>query len=197
MPLLVAATRVAQARHKDNAIRMRMSRLDFPDFQKERFRLQEVFRNLPTWAGNAALNFFKDSWRRGGFIDSRFERWPRRKTGNDGRAVLVKTGALRRSLRMRVGKTWVEIYTTVPYAKAHNEGDTIVQTVTARQRRYFWAMHAQTKKTGGRDAELWRRMALSTTITIKLPKRQFMGSSKFFEKRIVMHVERALANALK
>jgi phage gpG-like protein len=174
-----------------------MSRLDFPDFQQERFRLQEVFRNLPTWAGNAALNFFKDSWRRGGFIDSRFERWPQRKSGQDGRGILVKTGALRRSLRLRVGKAWVEIYTSVPYAQAHNEGDTIVQTVTARQRRYFWAMHAKAKRMGTPDADLWRRMALSTTITIKMPKRQFMGHSKFLERRIVLHVERAIMNALK
>lgn len=177
---------------------MRISRQDFPDFSKTQYRLSEIFQNLPTWAGNAALNFFKDSWRRQGFIDRRYERWQRRKGNPDGRAVLVKSGALRRSLRLRVGRTWFEISTGMKYAKAHNEGGTIVQTVTPRQRRYFWAMSAKHKKLGQPDAaEMWRRMALSETLTIKMPKRQFMGASHFLERRIQMHVERALATALR
>ncbi len=179
---------------------MKVTRFDFPDFSKTRTAISDVFSNLPTWAGNAALNFYKDSWRRQGFIDTSFKRWPKRKKegGSKDRAILVKSGQLRRSLRLRVGTTWFEVYSEVPYAKAHNEGATITQTVTPRQRRYFWAMHYKAKKVGKSDeAGQWRAMALSETITIKIPRRQFMGQSNFMERRIVANVERALQYALR
>jgi len=174
--------------------------MDFPDFKKEQIALESLFKNLPVWAGNAALNFFKDSWRRQGFIDSRFERWPKRRNDRDGkgRAILVSSGALRRSLRLRTGGTWFEIYTDVPYAKAHNEGETIEQTVTPRQRRFFWAMHAKARRTGDTaGADLWRAFALSKKLTIKMPKRKFMGRSRLLERRIGAHVERGLLAALR
>lgn len=171
--------------------------MDFPDFKATQIRLEEVFNNLPTWAGNAALNFFKDSWRRQGFIDRSFKRWPKR-AGDSGRQILVKSSRLRRSLRLRVGPGWFEIYTDVPYAKAHNEGETIRQVVTTRQRRFFWAMHAKHKRRGRmQEADKWKALALSQEITIKMPKRQFMGKSKFLERRIVAHVERALEKAIR
>ena len=130
--------------------------MDLPDFKETQFKLMDIFDNLPTWAGNAALNFFKDSWRRQGFVDTGFKAWPKRKhdAASSARNVLMKSGRLRRSLRLRVGQGWFEIYTDVPYAKAHNEGETIKQIVTARQRRFFWAMHSKAKKLGkGEETE--------------------------------------------
>lgn len=174
--------------------------MDLPDFKETQFKLMDIFDNLPTWAGNAALNFFKDSWRRQGFVDTGFKAWPKRKhdAASSARNVLMKSGRLRRSLRLRVGQGWFEIYTDVPYAKAHNEGETIKQIVTARQRRFFWAMHSKAKKLGkGEEAGFWKSLALSQTLTIKMPKRQFMGPSRFLERRIVAHVERALENAIR
>lgn len=182
---------------------MKVTRADFPDFKKTSMELKEVFENLPAWAGNAALNFYKDSWRRQGYIDRGFQRWPGRKAPEESRGILMKSGALRRSIRLRTGLGWWEVYTDSKYAKAHNEGETIKQTVTARQRRYFWAMHAKYKKAGlTSQAENWKRMALSKTLTIKMPRRQFMDvpggqPSVFLQKRIVMHIERAIGSALK
>lgn len=173
--------------------------MDFPDFKREQIALEKVFKHLPTWAGNAALNFFKDSWRRQGFIDQRFERWPKRRNDRNGagRAILISSGSLRRSLRLSTGDTWFEIGTDIPYAKAHNEGATIEQIVTPRQRRYFWAMHAKARRTGDTAAaDTWRAFALSKKLTIKMPKRQFMGRSRLLERRIGLHVERAITAAL-
>lgn len=184
---------------------MRVVRADFPDFRREQLRLEQVFKSLPVWAGNAALNFYKDSWRRQGFIDRTFERWPRRRMKQPGgeRGLLVQSGALRRSLRLRTGAGWFEVYTGSRYAKAHNEGETITQNVTARQRAFFWAMHAKYKKLGMEsEAGQWKGMALSKILTIKMPRRQFMDvpgtrPSAFLERRIVLHVERALEAALR
>lgn len=184
---------------------MRISRQDFPDFSKTQYRLSEVFQNLPTWAGNAALNFYKDSWRRKGYINSRFERWPKRKSGDDSRQILIGRGSghLRRSLRLRVNRYSFVVWTDREYAEIHNEGGTIVQTVTKQQRKFFWRRYYEAVKIGHKSqAEMWRRMALSETLTIEIPKRQFMDKpdgpiSPFLERRIQMHVERALATALR
>lgn len=181
---------------------MKVKRFDFPDFRKDRFKIDQIFHNLPTWAGNAYLNFFLDSWERQGWLDRGLERWAQRKFDEGARrgrrAILVGPGSgrLRRSLRLRVGTDFFEVYTNTPYAEIHNEGGKVVQKVTPRQRRYFWAMYYKHKRRPD-VAERWRRMALSDTITMEIPKRQFMGDSDVMRRRLVLHIERALANALK
>lgn len=177
-------------------------RADFPDFRTTRTAINDVFANLPTWAGNAALNFFLDSWRRQGFIDKTFKRWlPRRFDTRPGGAVLIGKGSgqLRRSLRLRTGPDFFEVYTSSPYAKLHNEGGHIRQTVTPRQRRYFWARYheALTRHKSPTEAAMWKRMALSRTLTINVPKRQFMGDSQLLRRRVLLHVQRALDHAIK
>ncbi|RMF46261.1 MAG: hypothetical protein D6751_05455 [Deltaproteobacteria bacterium] len=144
-----------------------------------------------------ALNFYKDSWRRQGYIDTRFRRWAPRQDPDQGRAILIGKGSgrLRRSLRLRTGSDWWEVRTDVPYAKIHNEGGTIRQVPTPRQRKFFWARY---KRTG--DAK-WKRFALAKELRITIPQRQFMdipgqGLSPFLEKRIRLHLERGLKRAL-
>jgi hypothetical protein len=61
------------------------------------------------------------------------------------------------------------------YAQVHNEGGTIVQNVTDKQRGFFWAKHYEAKKAQQAvQAERWKRMALSKTLTLNMPMRQFM-----------------------
>jgi phage gpG-like protein len=85
--------------------------------------------------GNEAQNHFTKSFRDQGFTNSTIEPWKARKgefTGgisrtrsrNRGRAILIKTGRLRRSLRkVGKGKYAVSIVSDVPYAKVHNNGE--------------------------------------------------------------------------
>lgn len=62
-------------------------------------------------------------------------------------------------------KGWrMEYGTKVVYAATHEYGDR--RTVTARQRRFFWARHAETGK------DRWKAMALSDTLTY--PKRPYL-----------------------
>lgn len=54
------------------------------------------------------------------------EKWKRRKGDTDEtRGLLVQSGTLRRSIRSRImeGGKGVEITSSVPYAKIHNEGE--------------------------------------------------------------------------
>jgi phage gpG-like protein len=77
-------------------------------------------------AGVLAVNHFTKSFSDGGFTDESIERWKPRKRSERGksRAVLVKSGRLRRSLRSkRLGNLAVKISTDVPYARVHNNGE--------------------------------------------------------------------------
>ena len=78
--------------------------------------------------GNEAKNFFVNSFRLQGFEDVNVQKWkPRKKQTkrNIGRAILVDSGDLRRSIiRQPVNKAnlSVKISTDLVYAKVHNEG---------------------------------------------------------------------------
>lgn len=89
-------------------------------------------RTLPVVLGALAKNFFLEAFRKGGFTDIGFKRWDRRKKRLPrGRwsptqlepATLIKTGKLRRSIKVRPAtfrKT--RIFTNLIYAAIHNFG---------------------------------------------------------------------------
>lgn len=129
------------------------------------------------------------------------EKWKRRKGDTDKtRGLLVQSGTLRRSIRSRImeGGKGVEITSSVPYAKIHNEGGSI--TVTRRMKGYFWIKYrqaveriARTKAGKARNsrknrqisqyAEFYKAMALKKTGSrITIPRRQFIGRHPDLEK---------------
>lgn len=59
----------------------------------------------------------------------------------------------------------------VPYARIHEYGGTILIPVTSRMRRFFWAMHRETKE------DRWKGMALSkkNLFSVRIPKRPYAG----------------------
>ena len=89
-------------------------------------------RTLPIILGKEAKNFFLDSFRRMGFTDFNLKRWiPRRKRLQKGRtsptliepATLIKTGTLRRSIRVSPTTfRLTKIFTNLRYAAIHNFG---------------------------------------------------------------------------
>lgn len=153
--------------------------------------INDLFRKLPDWVGREAVNFYKDSFTRQAYIDRNVEKWAARKndkkTKRGSRAILVQSGALRRSLRFRISGNTILVYTNIPYAQVHNEGETVtgVRSVGSYQRKK--------PKKGGKTTV----KAHTRTVNYKMPKRQFMDIpnkpiSQFLEKRIVMHLGRAL-----
>jgi phage gpG-like protein len=77
--------------------------------------------------GVLAANHFTTSFRNQGFTDESLQAWqPRKRTERSrmgNRAILVKSGRLRRSIRSkRFGFLSVKIYTDVLYAQIHNDG---------------------------------------------------------------------------
>jgi phage gpG-like protein len=85
----------------------------------------KVIADMVDTMGIYAINHYKKSFTDGGFTDVSFKAWKQRKRSrdNEGRAILVKTGNLKRSLTYRkIGRYSVRIESNVPYAKVHNEG---------------------------------------------------------------------------
>ena len=94
---------------------------------RETKALENLIRRLPKLAGNMAVNFYKESFRNQGFTDKSYKRWePRKRTDRrqtNNRAVLTRSGNLRRSIRLISSNARsVRIGTDEVYAEAHNEG---------------------------------------------------------------------------
>lgn len=78
--------------------------------------------------GVLAVNHYTTSFRNQGFTDESLQAWkPRKRTERSrmgNRAILVKSGRLRRSIRSkRFGVFSIKIYTDIPYASVHNNGE--------------------------------------------------------------------------
>ncbi|MDY3853112.1 MAG: phage virion morphogenesis protein [Prevotella sp.] len=132
--------------------------------------------------------FFSKAWQR--------RKGPFRKEG----ATLIDTGKLRGSIQSRTTENSITFYTNEPHAAIHNEGGEIV--VTERMKRFFWWKYKSAvgsfgrKKDGSKsnnkrtvqlteEAEFWQHMALMKVgKTIKIPRRQFLGSSPEVEKTL-------------
>jgi phage gpG-like protein len=79
---------------------------------------------LPKRIANTTLNHTVDNFRKQGFNDRVVQPWKPRKGGKDpGRAILVKSGRMRRDFSQNVSFTRIETVNNAPYSKRHNNGD--------------------------------------------------------------------------
>ncbi|MBK9458291.1 MAG: phage virion morphogenesis protein [Sphingobacteriales bacterium] len=149
-------------------------------------------KQLPIAIGGIGVRFFKDNFRRQGFLDKSLEPWKKRKDGTtDG--ILSKSGNLRRSIRTtKVTEDNVTVGTYKKYAQIHNEGGTITQTPTPKQRKFFWAKYYASEKTN----EAWKGAALAKQIHITIPQRKFIGNSQTLDNEIDDHILNELNNIL-
>lgn len=116
--------------------------------------LNKMMQTLPTKMGVLGVKFSNDNFRNEGFDDGGIKKWDARGAlaqRSTGRAILVDTGQLRRSIRVlrksspSAGRgVSVIVGTDKPYAQAQNEGATL--TPSPKQRRFFWAMYYKNRK---------------------------------------------------
>lgn len=113
------------------------------------------------------------------------EPWDKAILQNNKGSLLIRTGALRRSIRANIQGTNIIFTSSLPYALLQNEGGQI--KVTLKMKRYFWYKYLETtskgsKATGKRkqnlsiEAQQYKAMALKkvgSTITVK--SRRFIG----------------------
>lgn len=158
--------------------------------------LKEIIYRLPKQIGAEAVRFSKESWRRQGWQGATFEPWQKRRGGknNRGRAILVRSGRLRRSVRvLRATTDSVVIGTDVPYAAAHNNGFRGTVNVKVHKRNRYKKTRTgtgiysvKTKKERTRTVSSYdgAHWVQSHTRTMRIPKRQFIGESPYMEAKI-------------
>lgn len=153
--------------------------------QKIRQLPDTVRRHAPNIVAETATEYFRNSFRDKGWDGTP---WQAAKRDPGRGSLMVRSGALQASIRPSlVSPAQVRISggsPTVPYAKIHNEGGTITQTPTAKQRRFLWAMERQSNAGGG-ELGAYGRSAIAKQLHIKIPKRQFMGHSPILNKKII------------
>lgn len=91
-------------------------------------RYRAYRRDLPRIASQIALNEFNANFRRQGYLDDsgQLVRWqPRQSDKDKGRAILVKTGRLRRAMRAAPTYEYARVVNDTPYAAIHNRGGRI------------------------------------------------------------------------
>lgn len=155
---------------------------DISDFLRKQSNLARVYRVLPGMAATVAVNFSKDRFRQQNWIDNRTEPWVKRKENaklarrNRGRAVLVKSSRLKRSIRkIYVGSTRAIIGSDVPYASVHNYGSGKQGTGT---------FNIKTRRENTSNGK-------------GIPRRQFMGNSAALARGIEREMTLQVLKALK
>lgn len=173
-------------------------------------RVNKAVDGLMPKVATHAVNFFKERFRQKNWIDTHTEYWRLRKERGKNRyrrAILTKTGRLRRSIRKaNVTRTSAMIVTDVPYAYAHNYGFKGTVNVDAHTRnRYRRQKEKYTTRTGKERTRTKRVVDdKATAIKVKahkrrmnLPKRQFMGESATLYKQLNRLITAELTRALK
>lgn len=141
-------------------------------------------------------------------FDRNFERqaffskaWARHKSPTKpGTHILVKSGALRRSIRSHSDANSITFSSDLPYSQIQNDGGQI--KVTAKMKKYFWAKYYEAVGGFGRKkngelradkrnnelntwAEFYKHMALMKVGSmITIPKRQFIGTAPELEAEV-------------
>lgn len=167
-----------------------------------RRRIDRLRSQLPQAMADAARNFFVDSFKRQGWYEGRvLKKWkPRKKNTGRKRAILVKSGRLRRSIRIRSATfRRITIAAEAPYAAAHNFGVDETVTVRAHTRHTYTTMREKYASRTGKERARTKRVETGKSYTVRshtrhmqLPQRQFMGSSQMLDRKLDRIVERAV-----
>ena len=94
-------------------------------FHKLKADFEKLVGDLAVIISGIAENEFKSNFRRGGYIESgnSVTAWAKRKNDKDsGRALLIKSGRLRRGFKKRPTADTAVVINDTPYAKPLNEG---------------------------------------------------------------------------
>jgi phage gpG-like protein len=152
-----------------------------PDFGKLRRQSYQLYLKAGKHVGAIAVrhmqrNFTNQGWTPGRVVLP----WQKRAGKEKGRrrAILIKSGALRRSIRiLDSGLGYVKIGTNMPYSKIHNEGGVIntTQSVPAHTRK----AHTRSRGRGRKRIAVPEAKVKAHTrkVNTRIPRRQFVGPS--------------------
>lgn len=154
----------------------------------------KAMKTLPVVVGNEVVNFSKDAFTKQGWLDSSFTPWRKRRSKKQqGRAILVQSGRLKRGVRVvKTTSDTVVVGNDAPYAKAHNEGFNGTVSVKPHQRNVYKKTKVGTGKTTKSGKERMKTVkSISGSVqikahkrTLRLPKRKFLGTSDYLMVRL-------------
>jgi len=172
-----------------------------------RRNLERTLAALPTKAGAIIVQHSNQAFVLGGWTDDSFEPWTpiqSKKAKDEGRAILVLTGRLRRSIRViNTTVDSVTVGTNVPYAKIHNEGGTALHYAHGQILNFDHAPTNGRWRFGkARTVQQQRgiktiRRASFKEYTTKMPQRKFLGNSRRLTRDISTMFTTDITNAFK
>lgn len=143
---------------------------------------REIFKNISPKVAQKARAFFLQSFIKQGFTDTSFIPWVKRVDAFPHK-TLQQSLTLKNSLHIAEQspeKVVISAGEKLSYAAIHNEGGTITVKVTEKMRKYFWAMYYRTQDSRYK----WMALTEKETLTIHIPKRQFIGESYTLDKQL-------------
>ena len=172
-------------------------------------RLAQFKKSVPKQVAANAVKFFVGRFTAQSWLDSSEQPWAPRKAAwgrkkDTGRAILVKSGRLRRSIRTTEA-TFDNIVIAsmdVPYARAHNEGfeGEVTQNLRAHTRRahkrkgYTTATGRKVKPTTVAEHTVG---PFTRKRKVSLPARRFMGHSQALTDQTTAILEQGLERLAK
>lgn len=159
-------------------------------------RMVKTLEGLPRKIGSEVVNFALSNFSRQGFLGDRFQPWkPRKKVTkkNEGKAIGIQTGALRRSLEIiSVGKDSVTVGSMLPYAKIFNDGFRGTVTVkshsritkTAKASKGVFSVKTRKERLSSVKGTTGITQVKSHSRKMNQPPRPFLGKSQYMEANI-------------
>lgn len=135
---------------------------------------------FPGMAGKMAMRFINNNFRQQSWEGIP---WKKRRGGkrNQGRALLIDRGILRRGTNFKALSGQVLVYNHVRYAAAHNNGFTGTVAIPAHRRRLYGKFKTSSLKT--KKSRLAKQYRGETNVKahsrkMRLPRRQFMPTDQ-------------------
>lgn len=153
--------------------------------------MNQIFNNILKDIRIDLTEEFDRNFERKGFFD---RPWKKTKLQNNRGTLMMRSGALRRSIKSNLSGESITWSSSLPYASIHNEGGKI--HVTAKMKSFFWAMYYKSAGAIGKgnnarnqrlniEAQQWKALALMKIgAEIKIEKRQFIGAHPMITGRI-------------
>ena len=180
------------------------------DLNEKLIALRGVLYDAPREVGSMAVNHFKNNFVNQSFDGKPWDKRKKDRSKDKGRAVLVKSGTLKRSIRVISADTKeIVVGTDVVYAQIHNEGGTIIQpprTENFLRNRNEENTFYKSGKNKGQAKGIKGRFRKGKTAgdgfsfkerTIKIPQRQFMGESEELTQKVDNWYQSRIGKALK
>lgn len=178
------------------------------NFMEIKIRVEQRIKGLANKIGTEAVSFTKDNFRSQGFRDTTLNPWQNRKSGakrNNGRALLVQSGRLKRSIRkLRISSHSVTIGSDVPYASAHNDGFKGVVQIPQHTRVIsekqqvgtgVWSIKSQKERKKGVKVAVGEVNVKAHQRRMNLPQRKYLGPSQTLSNRIRRLINREIKEA--